>query len=205
VIVGTILGEDSVQVFYKYFDYGDKQGSIKKTEIRTIILENNNSKSIEDDLDRFSFGIGAGQDFGGYGGISLLLYPNSNFGIFAGLGNAIVKPGFNVGIKCRLIDENIIPIIVPSILVMYGYNTIVKAPQATQYYAPTQQNDMLLYGLTIGLGTDIRLSHKSKNFFTFNLFLPIRSTSLQSGQQSSNAKNTPWPVTLSIGYRMLIF
>ncbi len=52
-----------------------------------------------------SIGIGLGMDYGGIGG-SLLFYPQTNIGLFGGVGYAFAGLGYNVGVKIRLITEN---------------------------------------------------------------------------------------------------
>ena len=46
-------------------------------------------------------GLGAGLDYGGFGG-SILFYPQRNFGFFAGAAYAIAGLGFNAGAKLSL-------------------------------------------------------------------------------------------------------
>jgi len=47
-------------------------------------------------IDATSFGIGAGFDYGGFGG-NLLIYPHRNIGIFGGFGYALAGFGYNEG------------------------------------------------------------------------------------------------------------
>jgi hypothetical protein len=153
-------------------------------------------------VDKATIGIGLGLDYGGIGG-NFLYYPQNNIGLFAGLGYNLVGVGYNVGAKIRLINAAKPNKISPYVLGMYGYNTVIVVKNASQF-------DKVFYGTTFGLGLDYKSSKLSDHYWTFALLLPTRGsevddyfTSLKNNH-SIVFNNNLSPVTLSIGYRILV-
>jgi len=146
-------------------------------------------------IDATSFGIGAGFDYGGFGG-NLLIYPHRNIGIFGGFGYAIAGFGYNVGTKIRIISKKHFND--PFALVMYGYNAAIAVTNGSDY-------DKLFYGPTLGIGMDFHSTRRS-SFWTLALMVPIRSSSVNSyiddlkKQHGITFKNDLLPIGISIGY-----
>ncbi len=83
-------------------------------------------------IDKFTFGIGGGLDYGGFGG-NLLLYPQKNFGLFVGGGYALAGFGFNAGAKIRYIKDEQASKFTPYFMGMYGYNAAIAVTDATEF------------------------------------------------------------------------
>jgi hypothetical protein len=97
-----------------------------------------------------SLGIGIGMDHGGYG-FNLAVYPEKHIGLFGGMGYAIIGPGFNGGIKLRSNSDGI----TPYISAMYGYNAVISVENGSQY-------NKTFYGMTYGIGFDVRANPEKK-------------------------------------------
>lgn len=155
------------------------------------IKSQSNALSIAD----VSLGIGAGLDYGGLG-VNFLIYPQKNVGVFGGAGYAFAGLGWNAGIKVRLSPEKPIT---PFAIVMYGYNAFVSVKNA-EYY------NKLFYGVSIGLGIDIRLSKSGNSQLQLALLIPIRSVEVQNYidflQTHGVQLNGFLPFTFSIGFKI---
>jgi hypothetical protein len=151
-------------------------------------------------IDRSSFGLGGGLDFGGYGA-NMLVYPNKNIGLFGGVGYALGGIGYNAGAKIRIISKK--HDADPYALIMYGYNAAIKVAGASQY-------DKLFYGPTIGFGMDLHLNRKNKGYWSMALLVPIRSSAVNDymddlkNNHGVEFKNELLPVAISIGYRFIL-
>lgn len=147
-------------------------------------------------IDVTSFSIGAGLDYGGFGG-NVLVYPQRNIGIFGGFGYALAGFGYNVGTKLRIISTK--STIDPFALVMYGYNAAI-------YMKNTSTYDKLFYGPTLGIGLDFH-SKKRSSYWSLALLVPIRSSSVSTyiddlkDHHSITFKNELPPIGISVGYR----
>ena len=153
-------------------------------------------------MDKLSIGIGTGFDFGGIGG-NILVYPNKNFGLFAGAGYAIAGVGFNAGVKYRLVSKNETAKVFSYALAMYGYNAAIGVSDAKQY-------NKFFYGTTIGFGLDYKSNPMSRGYWALALLIPFRSVKVNAYiddlKYSHNIefKNSLTPVTVSIGYRIIL-
>lgn len=151
-------------------------------------------------IDKTSFGIGAGFDFGGIG-TNLLVYPTENVGLFGGMGYAIAGVGFNVGAKFRLISKK--HNADPYALVMYGYNAAIAVKNASNY-------NKLFYGPTFGFGFDLRSNRIKRSYWSLALLIPIRSSEVNDymddlkNNHGIEFKNELPPIGISIGYRFII-
>lgn len=158
-------------------------------------------ESDSSDLDIFSGGIGLGMDYGGIGA-NLLIYPQRNIGIFAGVGHAIAGIGYNFGVKCRyLMKSNASSSVSMHIIGMYGYNAAVAVLNDFKY-------NKLFYGPTFGFGIDYKSDASNKGYWTFSLLVPIRDSKpsnyindLELG--GVEFKNELFPIAISIGYRII--
>jgi hypothetical protein len=153
-------------------------------------------------IDKSSLGFGFGMDYGGIGG-SILVYPQKNIGLFAGVGYAIAGAGFNAGIKYRILPKNPKATVVPFAMAMYGYNAAVHVKDAMQY-------DKLFYGPTFGIGLDIKASRKNKDYWTLGLLIPVRKPEVDDyiddlkNNHGVEFSNDLIPVGISIGYRIFL-
>jgi hypothetical protein len=147
----------------------------------------------------FSFGVGMGLDYGGFGA-NFLLYPQKNIGIFAGAGYAIAGVGYNVGGKLRFLSDKNLKRTSFYLTAMYGYNAAIKIVNADNY-------NKLFYGTTIGFGIDLR-NKNNKGLWTFGLLIPIRISEVDeyiddlTDNLGVDFKNELMPVAISAGYRI---
>lgn len=121
--------------------------------------------------DKFSLGLGIGMDYGGIGG-KVLFYPQQNIGVFGGLGYAFVGPGYNAGLKVRIVTPTYTQRVAPYFTGMYGYNVVIKVKNAGQY-------DKMYYGFTAGFGLDMYAKKARKGYWTLALTVPIRGAEVK--------------------------
>jgi hypothetical protein len=158
------------------------------------------SISVPRAIDKTSFGLGAGFDFGGIGA-NLLVYPTENVGLFGGMGYAIAGVGFNAGAKFRLISKK--HDADPYALVMYGYNAAIGVKNASNY-------NKLFYGPTFGFGFDLRSKRNTRSYWSMALLIPIRSSEVNDymddlkNNHGVEFKNELPPIGISIGYRFIV-
>jgi hypothetical protein len=150
--------------------------------------------------DVLSLGIGLGQDYGGIGG-NLIMYPQQNIGIFTGVGYAIAGTGYNFGVKLRLINEK--SSVAPYLIAMYGYNAAL---------AVLNKSDLnkIFYGPTVGIGLDIGLKPNKAGYWSLGIYYPIRGNEVDNyinflkTNYLLEMKNSLWPISISIGYKIKI-
>lgn len=153
-------------------------------------------------VDQLSIGIGGGLDYGGFGG-NLSYYPAKSVGLFGGVGYAIVGVGFNAGMKYRYIPKKPDARVRPFALAMYGYNAAILVINASQH-------NKLFYGPTLGAGIDFHRNPQKRGYWSFGLFVPIRSTEVDDYMDrlendfGADFQNSLFPVAVSIGYRFII-
>ena len=152
--------------------------------------------------DKISVGVGAGYDFGGYGG-SLIYYPQRSVGVFAGVGYAVAGVGYNVGFKLRALSHRSVTPIVPFVVGMYGYYAWA-APKGYSYF------NKLFYGPTVGAGVDFRPLKSKFGYLTATVLLPIRTDDAKNyiedlnTRQSISYSHKLHAVNASIGYKFII-
>jgi len=151
-------------------------------------------------IDKSSFGIGGGFDFGGLGA-NMLVYPVKNIGLFGGVGYALGGIGFNAGTKFRMISKK--HNTDPYAILMYGYNAAIKVKNASQY-------NKLFYGPSFGLGMDFHTIRTKKSYFSLALLVPIRSSAVNKymddleNNHGVEFQNELPPIGFSIGYRFVL-
>ena len=152
-------------------------------------------------FDKFSIGLGIGQDYGGFGG-NFLYYPQKNFGLFFGIGYNLASVGYNLGIKSRIAVGSSTSRVLLSFLAMYGYNAVIRV----QDYRDLNK---VFYGATIGAGVDFKPFRYSDDYISMSLFVPLRSSEVQDYMDYLNwtygveFEQGLSPVTFSIGYRIV--
>ncbi|HXB44751.1 MAG TPA: hypothetical protein VNV85_11860 [Puia sp.] len=159
-----------------------------------------NSELPAQNFDRFSFGVGAGLDYGGLG-CNLTGYPQKNIGLFAGAGYAFAGIGFNAGVKFRLVSNRRFT---PYVVAMYGYNAAIAVTNSPNY-------NKLFYGPSVGAGFDLGSHAKNRGYFSLALLIPFRSPDVNS--YMDNLRNTYGvsfnndllPIGISIGYRFVLY
>lgn len=168
--------------------------------IAIVILSNAQSNELpSQNFDRFSFGIGAGLDYGGIG-FNLSGYPQKNIGLFAGVGYAFAGIGFNGGVKFRLIPEKRFS---PYVVAMYGYNAAVAVSGSANY-------DKLFYGPSVGAGFDLGSHVKNRGYFSLAILIPFRSPDVNNyiddlrNTYGVSFNNNLLPIGISIGYKFVI-
>ena len=151
-------------------------------------------------IDRSSFGIGGGFDFGGLGA-NMLVYPGRNVGIFGGVGYALGGIGFNAGTKFRLISKK--HNTDPYAIFMYGYNAAIKVKGASQF-------NKLFYGPSFGFGLDFHQKQMNKSYYSVALLVPIRRAAVNEymddleNNHGVEFKNELLPIAFSLGYRFIL-
>ena len=201
-----ITKEDSLKIYFEFENKGrfistyTEKEKIERYQYNYLLGNPETRDSLLNDEIREvgSLGFGMGLDYGGLIGVNLLFYPQNNVGIFLGGGYALAGFGFNTGIKIRLLKGRINPYLVG----MYGYNTVIKVIDASQF-------DKFFYGPTVGFGCDLRQSKVfSGGYFTGALLIPIRSSDVYDyiddlENNHSVEFNTPlMPFAISFGYRV---
>lgn len=151
--------------------------------------------------DIVSLGLGAGFDYGGFGG-NLLFYPQPNFGLFAGAGYAIADFGYNVGAKVRFSSKEKFRSFIPYITGMYGYHAAIKVTNASEY-------DKMFYGPTFGAGFDYVGWPGKRGYWSFAILVPIRGSEVQDyiddlENMGVEFKSKLIPIGISIGYRFVL-
>ncbi|HLZ17714.1 MAG TPA: hypothetical protein VKQ08_11765 [Cyclobacteriaceae bacterium] len=148
-------------------------------------------------VDKATFGLGIGLDYGGFGA-NFSVYPAKNFGLFGGAGYALAGVGYNVGAKIRFMSET--SRIVPFLNGMYGYNTAFVVTNATQY-------NKFFYGPSVGFGFDFHKPRRN-GYLSLGLVIPIRGSDVDNYIADLRSQgiviSNPSPVALSIGYRFIL-
>jgi len=161
-----------------------------------------NPNQVNRQIDKVSIGIGAGLDFGGFGG-NIIYYPIKNVGFFGGVGYALAGVGYNVGIKYRYIPDKPTSKIDPYGMIMYGYHAAIAVLNASEY-------NKLFFGPTLGLGIDFRRKPTNKGYWSFALLIPIRSSAVNDyiddleNNHGAEFQNRLFPVGISVGYKFII-
>ncbi len=153
-------------------------------------------------LDQISIGIGGGLDYGGFGG-NVTYYPAKSVGLFGGVGYALAGVGFNAGVKFRYVPDKPDSKVHPFGLVMYGYNAAIAVLNASQH-------NRLFYGPTLGGGIDFHLNPLKRGYWSFAIFVPIRSSEVDDyiehleNDYGAEFQTGLFPITASIGYRFIL-
>jgi hypothetical protein len=151
--------------------------------------------------DMVALGVGIGQDYGGFG-INLIVYPQKNIGVFAGVGLAVAGVGYNAGIKLRMIPDAHYMKVSPYLTAMYGYNAAVKVMDEPEF-------DKLFYGPSAGGGIDLRF-RGNKSYFSFGIIVPFRDNEVDEymdmleQEHNINFESGLIPVTISFGFKIII-
>jgi hypothetical protein len=148
-------------------------------------------------IERTSFGLGFGQDYGGYGA-NFAWYPIRNLGIFGGGGWAIAGFGYNAGLKFRFSTDLENARSYGYLLGMYGYNATITI---------TNQSSLnrIFYGPSAGIGINSRIGTNSRISISLAVIYPFRSPEVNDyiddlkTNQGVAFKNNLLPVTFSLG------
>lgn len=148
----------------------------------------------ETPVQKGSFGIGLGMDYGGIGG-KITVLPSKNFGLFAGLGYNLVGAGINAGVIARLSPDKRV---CPYLTAMYGYNAVIKVTGDIEI-------SEIYYGPSLGFGLEFHARRKPLNFFNLELLVPFRNSQFNDDMDVIESNpyidvNDLWPVTFSFGY-----
>lgn len=176
--------------------------SVEKEKNRELLNELVLKTNTVVTFDKFSLGLGIGQDYGGFGG-SILYYPQKNIGLFCGIGYNLAGVGYNLGIKSRIAIGSSSSHVLLSALAMYGYNAVIKV-------ADMSELNKVFYGATVGVGVDYKPLKYSDDYITVSLFVPFRSSEVQDYmdylKQAYNVEFEQglFPVSFSVGYRIVL-
>ena len=151
--------------------------------------------SHESPISKVDVGLGAGLDYGGFGG-RLTYYPDPHFGAFGSVGYTLVGTGYNIGIKGLIRPFKYISW---SAGAMYGYNSVLKVSGINGFSSKTY------YGPSLLVGALIHESMKRKNHISAELIFPLRSSdytnTVNALQSNPNVDITaPLPFAISVGY-----
>jgi hypothetical protein len=144
---------------------------------------------------KMNVGLGAGIDYGGFGGRFTVL-PYEKLGMFAGVGYNLDGLGFNAGAQYKFsVDKRVRPYVIA----MYGYNGVIVTEET--YNGDDSET---YYGPSFGFGIELKGRRNENNFWNFELLLPIRPSEFQDDIDALKAAGytvtDPWPVAFSIGY-----
>jgi len=152
--------------------------------------------------DKFSIGMGIGQDYGGFGGHAVV-YPARSIGLFVGFGYDLVGFGYNVGAKFRLLPSKTAKKVTPYAIFMYGYNAAIKVQDASNL-------NKAFNGPTAGIGIDLKPHARSKVYYSFGISVPFRGSEVDDyiedlkNNQGVVFENDLLPVTFSIGFKYIV-
>jgi hypothetical protein len=167
-----------------------------------VILNSQDSISVNPEIDKISFGVGVGLDHGGFGG-NFMFCPTKRVGLFVGAGYAVAGPGLNAGIKLRFIPKKPSEQISAFLLLMYGYNAAIVVKNALKY-------NKFFYGPSLGFGLDLRLKPPKRVYWSFALLIPVRSSEVDQyiddlkTKNGVEFKNDLSPLGFSFGYRFIL-
>ncbi len=154
-------------------------------------------------LDKLTIGAGGGYEFGGIGG-NVTYYPQRNIGLFVGAGWPLTGFGYNAGIKLRYAMDDNASVITPFLMFMYGYNTAIRYPNDAQY-------NKLFYNFTFGGGVDYRPGKSKLGYLTLAVYIPLRDPDAKNYINNIDYfyavgnSNKLFPLSLSLGYKLIIF
>jgi hypothetical protein len=134
-------------------------------------------------------GIGGGLDYGGFGGKFTFL-PSEKVGLFAGLGYNLVGAGFNAGALYKFSTEKKVR---PYATAMYGYNGVIKIEEGPA-------SDETYYGVSFGIGIELKARKNENNFWNFELLVPIRPSEFSDDIDRLKDSGYSVSVSFSIGY-----
>lgn len=144
---------------------------------------------------QWSFGLGAGLDYGGFGG-QLHCRAARPLAVFLGGGYALAGFGLNAGVEGRVIpDARWCPIL----SAMYGYNAVIVIEDAEEF-------NKLYYGPSFGLGVEVSGKRNNRNFLRLQLLLPLRPTDFKDDldrlkrNPAIEIRSEPPDFGVSIGY-----
>jgi hypothetical protein len=146
---------------------------------------------------KLNLGIGAGFDYGGFGG-QLSYLPVARVALFGALGYNLAGAGYNLGAKLNFPTEKKVEW---HMTAMYGYNAVLVVKgditSKTTYYGPSA-----------GAGLVIKSRIPGKSFWSFELLIPFRPgafhNALDDLKQLGYDVRDALPVGISIGYHINI-
>jgi hypothetical protein len=144
---------------------------------------------------QWNIGLGLGLDYGGFGA-QVQCRPAPPLVMFAGGGYALAGFGYNVGAQGRILPD---ARWCPFVSAMYGYNAVIVVTGASQY-------DQVYYGPSFGLGVEMHRRDNAKNFWRFELLLPLRDKAFQEGLDALKknplikVSSEPPPFGIGVGY-----
>ncbi len=169
---------------------------MKKLLILSIILLDLVSRNTLAQLPgKINVGIGAGLDYGGFGG-HLSFFPADRIGLFGGLGYNLNALGYNVGAQLNFPNEKRVNFHISG---MYGYNAVLivkgNVTSKTTYYGPS-----------VGTGLILKSKRSGKSFWRFEVIVPFRPDAYHNAIDDMKLigydVREPWPVAFSFGYHI---
>lgn len=160
---------------------------------------NDTIKKNENISTSFSLGLGIGLDYGGIG-CRISSISNKYLLLFFGFGYNLNSVGVNLGGVVKLFPDKIIS---PFIGGMYGYNATIVITGTSGY-------NKSYYGPSVTIGTQIRPSIKSNNYFSLGLIIPFwpenfkKDLSSLKRNPSVKIESEPSDVLFSVGYHINI-
>jgi hypothetical protein len=152
------------------------------------------------DPDKNALGVGLGLDYGGIG-INYTLYPQTNIGLFGGVGYALAGVGYNFGVKLRTNPSRATPFV----MFMYGYNAAVVVKDG----GPGTNFNKIFYGPSAAIGVDLK-SRNGNGYWSLALTIPFRSPDVDNYMNDLTTNdgvsfpNKPLPIGFSVGYKFIL-
>lgn len=164
--------------------------------ILTIQLNAQEIKKPVSRIDKASFGIGLGLDYGVIG-MSFTSSLHKNVALIAGTGYSGIGFAYNGGLKVRYVSIENPSRVTPFVVCMYGINSVIKVTNASEY-------DKSFRGLTFGFGVDFNFKPRKFGFWSFALMIPKRSDEFNNYIKNFRLESEPTPIGLSIGYKVIL-
>lgn len=170
--------------------------------VATFKLNAQKAKSQTSRIDKSTFGVGLGLDYGGFG-MNFNTSLHTNISLFGSLGYSFSEIGYGFGSKLRLMSVVNPSSVTPYGIVMYGKQTIVKIENATRL-------NKSFHGITLGLGTDFSFKPRKKGYWSIGLLFPIRKSEVEEylnylkNVQGVTFSNDLSPVLFSFGYKLIL-
>ncbi len=172
-----------------------KEGILNRINRKPVKSSGSSSIGAE----QFSLGLGLGMEYGFFG-CKTTFFPTKGLGAMFGAGVGPERGWWNAGIKWRP-GEDLIKYVQPSMLVLYGTNTLIVVNGATEL-------NKTFNGLTIGLGIDKR--RFKHGYWSVAILLPIISSEVENYQRfledthGLEFEEMGFPVKISLGYNFVL-
>ncbi len=145
---------------------------------------------------QFGLGIGFGLNYGGIG-MNLTYAPIKYISVTGHAGFNFIDFNAGIGLNAYILPRT--KSYRPNLKVLYGYNAVIiniGLPSYNETY----------YGVTFGLGNEIRFGKKNAHGFDVDLLIPVRDEKFSDDFDAMKADprvevlSEPLPFAISVGY-----